>query len=275
MPQTLTSVDSDSARPTVVLVHGAFTDSSSWNDVITFLRDDGYPVVAAANPLRGLPADAACLRTVLDSVSGPLVVVGHSYGGSVVSEAAGDNPRVRALVYVAGFIPDEGESTAELASRHPGHGLALDAAPVADVEGQDSGLLYLPRDRFHEVFCADVPEDVAALMAITQRPVAADALRDRATGAAWRTIPSWNVVAAHDLVVPARLQRFMGERAGSHTVEMEASHAVAVSQPGAVARVVDDAARTAAGLPRAIRPSWARPRGRCWCSPRGPAGARR
>lgn len=242
---SLTTHESSTTRPTVVLVHGAFADSSSWNDVIASLRNDGYPVVAAANPLRGLHADAEYLRTVLDSVNGPIVVAGHSYGGSVMSQAADGHPQVKALVYVASFILEEGESTGELAAKFPGGelGPALNPVQLPSADGQEVADLYIQQDRFREVFAADVPEDVTALMAVTQRPIVGDALEEKATRAAWKTIPSWNLVTLADLAVPAESQRFMGERAGSRNVEVDASHAVSVSQPEAVARLIDEAAR--------------------------------
>jgi pimeloyl-ACP methyl ester carboxylesterase len=239
----------DATKPTVVLVHGAFADSSSWNGVIAHLAKDGYSVIAAANPLRGLHSDAAYLRCVLDGVEGPIVVAGHSYGGSVMSEAADGHPRVKALVYVASFLLEEGESTGELAGKHPGNelGPALRPVPVGGPDGQTADDLYIEQERFREVFAADVPEEVAALMAVTQRPIIGDALADKATKAAWKTIPSWTLVTLQDLAVPARSQRFMAERAESHTVEVDASHAVTVSQPGDVARLIAEAAGATAG----------------------------
>jgi pimeloyl-ACP methyl ester carboxylesterase len=231
-------------KPTVVLVHGAFADSFSWNGVIALLSSDGYPVIAAANPLRGLHADAEYLRSILDSVDGPIVIAGHSYGGTVMSEAADGHPQVTALVYVASFSPEEGESTGELAAKFPGNelGPALNAVPTT-ADGQNTTDLYIQQDKFRQVFAADVPHDVAALMAVTQRPIAADALEDKATRTVWKTIPTWNLVTVQDLAVPARAQRFMAERAKSHTVEVDASHAVTVSRPEAVARLIDEAAR--------------------------------
>ena len=233
------------AKPTIVLVHGAFADSSSWNGVIAPLRGQGYPVIAVANPLRGLAYDAAYLRSVLDDVDGPVVLAGHSYGGTVMSEAAAGSSQVRALVYVASFILEEGESTGELSGKYPGAelGSALRPVPVAGTGEVTLTDLYIEQERFGAVFAADVSEDVAALMAVTQRPIIADALEAKATKAAWKSIPSWNVVTLQDLAVPAESQRFMGERAGSHSVEVDASHAVTVSQPEAVARVIDAAAR--------------------------------
>jgi pimeloyl-ACP methyl ester carboxylesterase len=236
---------STGATPTVVLVHGAFAGSSSWNGVIARLRDDGYPVIAVANPLRDLHGDAEILRSVLDSVDGPIVVAGHSYGGSVLSEAADRRPEVRALVYIASFLLDEGESTGELAGRFPGNelGPALRPVPVSGPDGRTVDDLYIQQERFREVFAADVPPHVADLMAVTQRPIVADALEGKAARAAWKTVPSWTMVTLQDLAVPAQAQRFMAERAGSRTVEVDASHAVTVSRPSAIAELIDAAAR--------------------------------
>lgn len=233
------------AKPTVVLVHGAFADSSSWNDVIARLRGDGYPVVGVANPLRSLHGDAEYLRQVLDSIDGPVVVAGHSYGGSVMSEGADGHPAVKALVYVASFLLEPGESTGELAGRFPGNelGSALRPVPVKDGDGKPADDLYIEQEKFQAIFAADVPADVAQLMAATQRPIIGDALADKATRAAWRTIPSWTLVTLQDLAVPAQAQRFMAERASSHVVEVDASHAVTVSRPDVVAALIDEAAR--------------------------------
>jgi pimeloyl-ACP methyl ester carboxylesterase len=233
------------SAPTVVLVHGAFADSSSWNGVIDRLRRDGYPVIAVANPLRSLAGDAEFLRDVLDGVDGPIVLAGHSYGGSVMSEAAEGHPQVEALVYVASFLLDEGESTGELAGKYPGNelGSALRPVPVHGPGGGTVDDLYIQPEKFRAIFAADVPAGAADLMAVTQRPIIGDALADKATKAAWKTIPSWTLVTLQDLAVPAQAQRFMAERASSHAVEVDASHAVTVSRPDAVARLIDEAAR--------------------------------
>ena len=245
---TSSTVETRTDLPTVVLVHGAFADSSSWNGVVAQLRHHGYPVIAVANPLRSLNGDAALLRDVLDSVDGPVVLAGHSYGGSVLSEAADGHPRVKALVFVASFLLDEGESTGELAGRFPGNelGSALRPVPVRGPGGQTVDDLYIEQEKFRPIFAADVPGDVAELMAVTQRPIIGDALADKATKAAWKTIPSWTLVTLQDLAVPAEAQRFMAERASSHTVEVDASHAVTVSRPDAVAALIDEAARATA-----------------------------
>ncbi|MCV7431762.1 alpha/beta fold hydrolase [Mycolicibacterium bacteremicum] len=235
-------------RPTVVLVHGAFADSSSWNGVIAELGRDGYPVIAAANPLRGLHDDAAYLRSVLDRVDGPVILAGHSYGGSVISAAADGDTDVKALVYIASFILDVGESTAELAARFPGAelGPALDTVPYPLPDGGSADELYIKQDRFADVFAADVPADTATLMAATQRPITAAALADRATATAWKQIPSWNLITTEDLAIPAESMRFMGQRADAHSVEIDASHAVTVSHPDVVADLIDQAATATA-----------------------------
>ena len=236
--------------PTIVLVHGAFAESASWNGVVADLHRRGYPAIAAvANPLRGLQHDAAYLRALLDSLPGPIVLAGHSYGGSVMSEAAAGAPNVSALVFVASFNLEPGESTAELAAKFPGGelGPALESVPFPVDGGETATDLYIRPDRFREVFAADVAPDVAALMAATQRPIAASALEDAATKAAWKTIPSWTLVTTQDLAIPAESMRFMAARAGSTTVEVDASHAVTVSRPAVVADLIDDAARATTG----------------------------
>ncbi|MGW5061789.1 alpha/beta fold hydrolase [Streptomyces sp. NPDC004096] len=233
--------------PTIVLVHGAFADSSSWNGVIERLQRAGYPVIAAANPLRGLADDAAYVASVLEGVQGPVVLAGHSYGGAVISEAAVGNTQVKALVYIAAFTPDEGESALELSGKFPGSTLGAALTPVPFPLGGGTGTdLYIEPAKFHDQFAADVPEPVAALMAATQRPVAASALEEKASAAAWKTIPSFSLIATEDYNIPPAAQQFMAERAHAHTVEVKASHAVAVSRPDAVARLIEQAAQSLA-----------------------------
>ncbi|MET0450502.1 MAG: alpha/beta hydrolase [Mycobacterium sp.] len=233
--------------PTVVLVHGAFADASSWNGVIADLKRDGYPVIAVANPLRGLRSDADYVESVLDSVPGPVVLAGHSYGGSVMSEAAVGHPNVKALVYIASFILEPGESTSQLAGKFPGGqlGPALDTVPFPLANGGTGNDLYIKQDEFRRVFAADVAPEITELLAATQRPITDAALSEPATEAAWKSIPSWNMVTTEDLAIPAESMRFMGERAKSQTVEIAASHAVTVSHPAAVADLIVDAARSA------------------------------
>jgi pimeloyl-ACP methyl ester carboxylesterase len=233
-------------KPTVILEHGAFADASSWDGVITDLRRDGYPVIAAANPLRGPASDAATLRGVIEHVKGPVILVGHSYGGSVISEAAVGETNIKALVYVAAFLPAPGESALQLSNLYPGSTLAatLDPVPFTNPDGSTGTDLYIQQDKFPHQFAADVPADQAALMAQTQRPIAQTALGEKATVAAWQTIPSWDVVTTQDLNIPPAAQEFMAQRAHAHVTKVAASHSVAVSHPDLVAGVIEKAART-------------------------------
>ncbi|MER7813340.1 alpha/beta hydrolase [Streptomyces sp900116325] len=236
------------SKPTVVLVHGAFADSSSWNGVIKRLQRAGYPVIAPANPLRGLTDDATYLHSVLESVHGPVVLVGHSYGGAVISAAAADNSEVKALVYVAAFAPDKGESALELSNKYPGStlGATLNSVPFPLPDGGTGTDLYIKPDKFHDQFAADVPASQTDLMAATQRPVAAAALDEKAAAATWKSIPSWYLVTTKDKNIPPAAQRFMAERAHSRTVEVNASHAVSVSHPAAVTDLIESAATATA-----------------------------
>jgi pimeloyl-ACP methyl ester carboxylesterase len=244
-PLSNSSDASGSVKPTIVLAHGAFADASSWNGVVTELRHDGYPVVAAANPLRSPSSDAASLRSLVAHIAGPVILVGHSYGGSVISAAGHDDPNVKALVYVAAFLPAPGETALELTTAYPGSTLpdALDAVSFTDADGGAGTDLYILQDKFHHQFAADVPAQQAALMAATQRPIAQAALEEKATVAAWEQKPSWVIVTTEDLNIPVAAQRFMAERAYAHTTEVAASHSVAVSHPGLVADVITQAAR--------------------------------
>ncbi|MFD5326465.1 alpha/beta fold hydrolase [Streptomyces sp. NPDC127092] len=237
--------DRHGPKPTIVLVHGAFADASSWRGAIRRLQHAGYPVLAPANPLRGLAEDTAYLRSVLAVVDGPVVLVGHSYGGAVISGAAVGDSRVKALVYIAAFTPAKGESAAGLAARFPGSTLGDTVRPQAyPLPGGGTGTeLVIERSEFHRQFAADVPTADAAVMAVTQRPVAAAALEEGAGETAWRTIPSWALIATADRNIPPAAQRWMAWRAGSHVTEVDASHAVAVSRPAVVTHVILAAAR--------------------------------
>ncbi|MFQ6146824.1 alpha/beta fold hydrolase [Streptomyces seoulensis] len=235
-------------KPTVVLAHGAFADASSWSGVVQRLQRAGYPVVAAANPLRGLSSDAAYLRSVLDTVKGPVILVGHSYGGSVISQAAAGDPEVKALVYVAAFIPNVGESSSELAAKFPGSTLGdtLNTSSYPLPDGGTGTELTIKQNLFRHQFAADVPAATAAVMAATQRPVTTLALDEKATKAAWKDIPSYAVVAGQDRNIPAKAEQWMANRAGARTVTIDgASHAVAVSHPAAVTDLILRAARDA------------------------------
>ncbi|PWU55052.1 alpha/beta hydrolase [Micromonospora sp. S4605] len=229
---------------TLVLVHGAFAESASWNGVIERLGS-AYSVVAAANPLRGVAGDAAYVRDVVRGIGGPVVLVGHSYGGMVITEAASDDPAVRALVYVNAFCPDTGESALTLSGKFPGSTLAdtLVSYPVATGGNE----VAIGQNAYHAQFAADVPGDLAALMARTQRPVTEQALGDGLATAAppWRSLPTWFVFGDADRNIPVAAHRFMAERAGARGVReiVGASHAMAVSQPGEVAQSIIEAAR--------------------------------
>jgi pimeloyl-ACP methyl ester carboxylesterase len=228
---------------TVVLVHGAFADSSSWNGVIARLRSNGYPVIAAANPLRSVKGDAASVASVVKAVQGPVVLVGHSYGGSVISTAAEGLPNVKALVFVAAFAPEEGESAANLSGRFPGSTLAPTlAAPVVLSDGSKE--LYIQQDKFHAQFAADVPVAAAQAMAVGQRPISEAALGEGAGPPAWKHIPSYFVYGSADKNIPAAVIRFMAQRASAkESVEIKgASHVVMTSHPAEVAKVIEDAA---------------------------------
>ncbi len=227
------------ATPTVVLVHGAFAESSSWNGVIDLLLAEGYPVVSAANPLRSLAGDAADLASLLASIDGPVVLVGHSYGGLVISDAAANAANVASLVYVCAFAPEAGETAFELSGRFPGSTLGAALAPPVALPdgGQD---LYIDATKFHDQFAADVPVEETTRMCATQRPVTATALNDAAGDPAWKHIPSWFVYGDLDLNIPAALHAFMAERAGAKaTVAIPGgSHVVMISQPQVVTEVI-------------------------------------
>lgn len=232
------------AKPTIVLVHGAFADSSSWNGVIAALQAKGYPVVAAANPLRSVAADAAYVSSVVESIDGPVVLVGHSYGGQVISNAANGHDNVKSLVYVAAFAPEAGEAVAELAAKFPGGtlGEAL-AAPVKLASGGVD--LYIDQGKFRTQFAHDVTEAQAALMAAGQRPITEAALTEKSGEPAWKRLPSWFVYGSGDKNIPAAALQFMADRAGSRrTVVVDgASHVVMVSRPEVVADLIDEAAK--------------------------------
>lgn len=229
-------------KPTVVLVHGAFADSSSWNGVIARLERDGYPVIAAANPLRSVTGDAAAVSALVQSVAGPVVLVGHSYGGPVITEAANSGSNVTALVYVAGFLPDTGESSLTLSAKFPGSTLGETLSPVSLPDGGRE--LVIQPARFHAQFAADVPAEQARLMAATQRPVTEAALTDPSGTAAWKRLPSYVIYGSDDRNIPAAVMAFMAERARARkTVVLKgASHALMVSQPDKVAALIEEAA---------------------------------
>ena len=231
------------SKPTIVLVHGAFAESDSWNGVLTRLITKGYPTIAAANPLRGVKSDADYVASILKGIKGSIVLVGHSYGGSVITNAVNGNQNVKALVYVAGFAPETGESAAALSGRYPGSTLSPTLAPpIALPDGGKD--LYIQQSRFHAQFAADVPVADAKLMASTQRPVTDAALNEASGAPAWKSTPSWFIYGDRDLNIPAAVHAFMAKRANSkETIAVKgASHVVMLSHADAVAKVIEHAA---------------------------------
>jgi pimeloyl-ACP methyl ester carboxylesterase len=232
------------SKPTVILAHGAFGDASSWRSVFERLDSDEYNVLAAAIPLRGIASDVSYLGAVIDQLEGPVVLVGHSYSGCVIT-VAGTSDKVAGLVYVAGFAPDEGESITDLQAHYPslamGNFLQQRQLPDGGVE------LSVDPERFHDIFCADVPDANAAFMAHAQRPLLATAFEEPAAAAAWREKPSWGVFGTADQPIAPQLHRFSFERAGSAVTEVEgASHFVMLSHPAVVAGVIGEAVQVAA-----------------------------
>jgi pimeloyl-ACP methyl ester carboxylesterase len=225
--------------PTILLVHGAFADASTWRRVHDELTEDGYTVLAPPNPLRGIPYDASYTESLIDQVDGPVVLAGHSYGGAVIT-VAGSSDKVAGLVYVAGVVPDEGESVNDLQGRFPSLAMGPLVQPLELADG--SVEISIDPARFPDVFGADLPADDAAFRAISQRPVAATAFDDPATAAAWRAKPSWAVFGTGDRPVAPELHRFSYDRAGSKVTEVDgASHLVMLSQPEIVAGVIREA----------------------------------
>jgi pimeloyl-ACP methyl ester carboxylesterase len=220
----------------VVLVHGGFVDGAGWLGVYKELRKDGFSVSIVQNPTTSLADDVAATNLVLDAQDKPVILVGHSYGGVVISEA-GNHPKVARLVYIAAFAPDKGESVAKLiANPAPG-------APVPPILPPQQGFLFLDKAKFREAFAADVESDEAAFMADSQVPWGVNALGGEVTQPAWASKPSYYLVATDDRMIPPDAQRFMSKRAGAKVVEKRGSHAIYVSQPKAVAQIVSDAAR--------------------------------
>ncbi|WP_432990400.1 alpha/beta fold hydrolase [Dactylosporangium sp. CA-233914] len=227
-------------KPTVVLVHGAFADASGWNDVAARLIRDGYPVLAPANPLRSVSTDSAYLAGFLATISGPIVLVAHSYGGIVTTNAATGNANVKALVYVAAFVPDAGETLLGLQTKYPGSRLsesALDFRPAGEsVDG------YIKKELFRGVFAGDLPKATTELMWAGQRPADVRTLGEPSGAPAWKSIPSWYLAARDDQVLPVAAQRFMAQRARAQVREVSAAHVAMISQPAAAADLIRRAA---------------------------------
>jgi pimeloyl-ACP methyl ester carboxylesterase len=239
------------ARPTVVLVHGAFVDGSGWAGVHRRLRDDGYPVIVVQNPTKSLSEDVAYTRRAIAAAVGPVILVGHSYGGVVITEA-GNDPKVSALVYVAAFAPDEGESVSSLIGNAPPGAQRPPILPPQD------GYLFLDRSKFHETFAADVAPDVVRLMADSQVPWGVQALEGKISKAAWKDKPSWFLVAQDDRVIPHDAQRGMAARARASVRAVPGSHAVFIANPQPVVALIEEAAKAPIGVNKYLAPGGAR-----------------
>jgi pimeloyl-ACP methyl ester carboxylesterase len=235
----MSQAKADGGVKNVVLVHGGFVDGSGWQGVYEALKKDGYNVSIVQNPTVSLADDVAVTRRILAAQNGPVILVGHSYGGVVVTEA-GNDPKVEGLVYIAAFAPDKGESVSALI-KNPAPG-----APVPPIEPPQDGFLFLDRTKFRESFAADVDAGLASFMADSQVPWGLDALNGAVTEPAWKKKPSWYLVSTDDKMIPPDAQRAMSKRAGSTVVEVKGSHSVYVSQPQAVADLIAKAAKGSA-----------------------------
>jgi pimeloyl-ACP methyl ester carboxylesterase len=230
----------ESAPLTVVLVHGAFADASSWTGVIPILQAAGVAVLAPANPLRGINHDATYIASVASQVPGPVLLVGHSYGGAVITNAGNRADNVRGLVYVAAFLPDDGETLQALAAQATDSqvGPALRPTSYPTSTSSPGAEFTIDPASFHEVFCADLPAEQAAIMAVSQRPLAELAFGEATQDPAWKTLATWAIISPNDIVIGPAGERAMAERAGATITEIDASHAMMISQPQAIADVI-------------------------------------
>ena len=239
------SVGADANKPTIVLVHGGWDNSTGWNAVIAKLQKSGFDVIAPANPLRSLASDAAYVSSVLDTIEGPIVLVGHSYGGAVITNAALGHENVKALVYIAAFAPDVGESLFQLVTMNPGSQIGpatLITRPYPLPGGGEGTDLYLTREGVRTAFAQDLPRKTTDLMFATQRPFSQEAFVEPSGTPAWKSIPSWYLVASDDHAIPPMTQRFMATRAAAQTSEVYSSHVPQISQPDAVTQIILQAA---------------------------------
>jgi len=220
----------------VVLVHGAFADASSWRKIIPLLEKNGFTVTAVQIPLKSLADDVATTKRVIDAQENEVVLVGHSYGGAVITDAAAGNSKVKVLVYVAAFAPDAGETLAGLIERFSPSLLGTAVAP------DSAGFLYIDRAKFQQVFANDLDKDEAAVLAATQKPIAGSIFGEAVSATAWKTIPSWFIVSTQDNAINPDLERFMAKRIGSQTKELKASHVSFISNPNEIAKVIETAA---------------------------------
>jgi pimeloyl-ACP methyl ester carboxylesterase len=229
------------ARPSILLVHGAFAGALAWQKVTTILQQRGYTVVAVENPLTSLDTDVATTKRAIAALAakGPLVVVGHSYGGMVITGAAVDAPQVKALVYINAFAPEIGQSAGALLASGPAVKLSTALLPP-----DSAGFLFVDTAQFRGAFCADVPADEANVAAVSQKPIAASAFGATLQVAAWKTIPSWFMVGRQDEAIPPVVERTMAKHIGAHTVEIDSSHVPFISHPEAVVRLIEEAAHS-------------------------------
>jgi pimeloyl-ACP methyl ester carboxylesterase len=229
-------------KPTVVLIHGAFADASSWSAEVAQLQHDGYEVIAPAVPLRGLASDAAYITSLVRTIKGPVLLVGHSYGGAVATEVAADDPQqIKAIVYVAGFIPEAGENVLGLSAKFPGSLLGPDTTSTVNFSGGTD--LYVKAADFRAAFAGDRTPEQAAVAAATQRPLTQAAAAEPAAAGVPAGIPLWEMVASQDKMIPPAAERFMAQRAGATVVTVDSAHDVPVSHPQAIVSVIEDAAR--------------------------------
>ena len=234
-PPSASDADTGAAKPQIVLVHGAFADGSSWQHLMPILEHDGYDVVAVQNPMTSFEEDVATTKRVIAGQPGRVIVVGHSYGGAVMTAAAAGNPNVKALVYISAFAPDAGEPIGAFLNDYP--------TPLATALRPDAaGLLYIDGARFHDVFCKDVSAEEADVMAVTQKPLAGSTFGATLRAPAWKTIPSWYIVATQDQAISPDLERFYAKRMRARTIEIVASHVSFISHAKAVAKVIEAAA---------------------------------
>jgi pimeloyl-ACP methyl ester carboxylesterase len=224
-------------KPMIVLVHGAFADATSWNRVIPILQGDGYFVTAVQIPLSSLSDDVAATKRVLDGQTGPVVLVGHSWGGAVITAAAAGNKNVKSLVYVAAFAPEAGEVVTAPAANYPAPELNAVLKP------DEAGFVYIDRARFHDAFARDLPEADTRIMAATQKPINSRSFGETVPAAAWKTIPSWYIVSTEDHAINPDLERYYAKRIGATTIEIKGSHVPFLSHPKEVARVIEAAAK--------------------------------
>jgi pimeloyl-ACP methyl ester carboxylesterase len=237
--------------PTVVLVHGAFADGSSWSGVVERLQAKGVPVLAAANPLRGIASDSAYIASVIEQIDGPVVAVGHSYGGAVITNAAYEAKNVSGLVYVAAFAPEEGETLGAAAAESRDSVLSAALVPrrYPTESGRTATEFSIDSAKAREAFAGDLSDQQAALIAATQRPVAEAAFSEQSGPAAWKHLPSWAVVATADRAAGTDVVRSMAERAGAKITDIDGSHVIMISQPDAVTNVILEAVAAAAAAP--------------------------